>query len=119
MKNIDVINNLISKKFNISLDIVEKINKFYWKEGVVKKISNLESGAIHIKGLLTFTTSRYNLYKEITKTISKIKNLHKSTKYTQKTKERIKNELYNRLNILLIERNNVANLIYNHDNRVR
>lgn len=34
MKNIDVINKIISKEINIDYKIVEQINRFYWKEGV-------------------------------------------------------------------------------------
>lgn len=118
MKNIDIVSSVISKKLNIDYKIVEKVNKYYWKKGVIKKISTLESGAIFVKGLLTFTSSRYNIKKEIKKTIDIIRNIKNSKKFTEEKKIIIIEELRNKLKILLIERNNIAKLIYERDNRI-
>ena len=119
MKNIDIVNTIVAKDLNLDVNIISEVNKFYWREGVLKKISNLESSAVFVKGLLTFTTSRYNIRNDIYKTISRIKNAKNNNFLSKLKKEDYIEQLYKRLRILLIERNNLAKLIYEQDNRIR
>lgn len=113
MKNIDLVNNIISERKNLKENVVKAINKYYWKQGVKKKMSTLESSSVFIKGFATFTVSRYNVRRLIKKTIIQIRNLRKSTKYKDSTKVIYSEELYNKLRMLLAKRNELANFYYN------
>lgn len=113
MKNIDIVNKIISKKLSIDEKTVAKINKFYWKT-IRRKLSSLESTSIFVKGFATFTLSRYNLRKEIQTTIERIRATPNSTKLKQVTKDLYIIILYERLKKLVVLRNKLAKII-NHE----
>lgn len=116
MKNIDLVNNTIANKLNIDEKIVKAVNKFYWKQGVKKRMSTLESTSVFVKGFATFTVSRYNVRRLIKKTIIQIRSLRESTKYKETTKVIYSAELYKKLRMLLEKRNELANFYYNECN---
>lgn len=117
MKNIDIVNRTVADKFNIDEDIVKNINKVYWQE-VRHKLSNLDSTSVFVKGLLTFTVSRYNLSVYISKIIRQIRGTRNSVKFKAATKELFLTELYRKLNLLLIQRNEVAKIYYERNKRL-
>lgn len=116
MKSIDVVNAVVSNNKKINVKTVAAINKYYWKT-VRRKVSNLESTSIFVKGLLTFTASRYNINKLISKTIYSIRKVRANTRYSDITKQGILEKHYKHLHLLLVQRNKLANYYYNEHNR--
>lgn len=111
MKNIDVVNSIISKNKNVDVKTVAAINKLYWKT-VRRKVSNLESTSIFIRGLLTFTASKYNINRLIIKVIYSIRRVKSNTRYSETTRNAILDKYYRNLKLLLIQRNRLANYYY-------
>lgn len=116
MKSIDVVNTVIAKNKNIDVKTVAAINKYYWKT-VRRKVSNLEASSIFLKGLLSFTASRYNINGLIKKTIYNIRLTRKSTKFGEVKRESLLNKHFIHLRLLLIQRNRIANQYYNEHNK--
>jgi hypothetical protein len=105
MRDLYYISKKISKEKQIDLDIVEKVNKFYWKE-VRRQMNSLDNTAVHVKNLLTFSVSRYNLRKEIQKVINKIRLIRTNNKFVKK--EPLLAFQYEVLRKLLKSRNKLA-----------
>jgi ribosomal protein L31E len=108
MKNIDLVNSKISKKLNIDEKIVKAVNKFYWSKGIRKSLSNLDDTAVFVRGLGTFTASRYNVRKKISQVISQIRGVRISKKFKENTREIYLETLFNKLRLLLNIRNELA-----------
>ena len=114
MKSIDVVNRVISQNKDLSVKTVATINKYYWK-AVRNKISNLETTAIFVRGLLTFTASRYNVNVLIKKTIHSIRITKSSTKYGEIKRNAILEDNYINLRLLLKQRNEIAKQYYEYN----
>lgn len=117
MKNIDNVNLTVASKIGIDKNIVKKINSLYWKK-IRHRLSNLEDTTISVKGLFNFTISRYLISKKIIIVIRRIQGLKKSTKFKPETWNRMNEGYYDYLRKLLRQRNEVAKLIYEQDNRI-
>jgi len=111
MKNIEHVNRIVSSEKNINIDIVKKINKFYWKE-VRKNIVNFSSVGVLVHEIGTFAVSRHNLRIEIHETITKIKRIKTSKRFSPHFKEKMLNSYYSILRKMLIKRNELA-ILYN------
>jgi hypothetical protein len=117
MRNIDYVNLEVSKSLGLSLDVVEKINKEYWRE-VKRKMNDLESASIYVKKVGTFSVSRFLINKKIYKTIGMIRALPNNKKFSPLKKEEIIKKMYIKLKKLLIQRNNIAKVYYERTNRL-
>ena len=117
MRNIDYVNLEVSKNLGIDLQIVENINKEYWRE-IKRKMNELESTSIHIKKVGTFSVSKFLITKKIFKTISMIRHLPENKKFSPLRKEEILKKFFIKLRRLLIQRNNIAKVYYERVNRV-
>lgn len=111
MKGIDYVNVNVAKELNQPLNIVEQINKEYWRE-IKRKMNDLESTNIFVRKVGTFMVSKYLINKKIKKTISTIRNTKISTKYSEIKRNEILKNLYNRLRKLLKQRNEVSKIYY-------
>ena len=111
MKGIDYVNVNVAKELNQPLNIVEQINKEYWRE-IKRKMNDLESTNIFVRKVGTFMVSKYLINKKIKKTISTIRNTKVSTKYSEIKRNEILKNLYNRLRKLLKQRNEVSKIYY-------
>lgn len=111
MKNLDYVNKVISVEKGIPEKTVKAINDYYWKT-IRYKIVNLESTSVMVHGITTFMVSRYNIRKEISLTILKIRRIRGSETLTEKKKNFILIEYYSFLRKLLIQRNELA-ILYN------
>lgn len=117
MKTIDNINLIVADKLGIDKNIVKKVNSIYWKS-IKHKASYLEDTTISVKGAFNFTISRYLTRKMIVIIIRKIQAHRKSTKFKPETWERIYNGYCDYLRRLLKQRNEVAKIIYEQNNRI-
>lgn len=86
MKNIDYINKKKSSELGFSVDIVSKVNSYYW-DTVKSKMRSLENERIYVKELGSFDVSPFKLSKYIERLRTIIKNLRKSTKFKPENKE--------------------------------
>ena len=111
MKNVDVVNKIISEKTNIEEKTVKSVNQYFWK-CIRQKMVSAESTAISVKGLCTFHISRYNLNKHIHIIISKIRRLRNAVFYKEHTKLKMIDIQVNRLQTLLKRRNEIAKMNY-------
>lgn len=111
MKGIDYVNVNVAKELNQPLNIVEQINKEYWRE-IKRKMNDLESTNIFVRKVGIFMVSKYLINKKIKKTISTIRNTKISTKYSEIKRNEILKNLYNRLRKLLKQRNEVSKIYY-------
>lgn len=116
MKNIDYVNSIVAEKRNTNKNIVKKINSIYWKT-VKHSMSNLEDTTVFIKGFVSFTVSRYLMNEKIKDVISYIRNLSKSTKFTENKKRLITENYYIYLRKLLYQRNEIAKREYERTKR--
>lgn len=116
MKSIDVVNAVIAKNKNLDIKTVATVNKYYWKV-IRRKISNLEEPAICVKGLLTFTASRYNVNRLIYQTIHNIRITRKSVKFGEVKKNSMLEKHYIHLRLLLNQRNKIAKQYYDEHNQ--
>lgn len=117
MRNIDYVNLSVSKELNLPIELIENINKEYWKE-VKRKMNDLESTSLYVKKIGTFSISRFLLYKKINKNIQMIRNMPKNQKYSELKKQEIVKKITIRLSKLLVQRNEIAKLYYERFNRV-
>lgn len=117
MRNLDYVNGAVAKELNLPLEVVEKINKEYWKE-VKRKMNDLESTNIFVKKLGTFGVSRYLINKKILKNISMIRNMPKNKKYSELKKQEIIKKIKVRLQKLLYQRNQIALVYYERSTRI-
>jgi len=111
MKTIQVISKIVSREMGIEEKIVDSVNDFYWKE-VRKKLSGLESTSVSIKYLGTITTSKRKIDYFIKSTINKIRNIKKSIRYKESTKDLLLEVNYGKLRKALIQRNTLATQYY-------
>lgn len=117
MKSIDVVNAVIAKNKNIDTKLVASINKYYWKT-VRRKVSNLESMSVFVKGLLTFMASKYNVNRLILKTIRNIRMTRSSKKFGEEMKKSLLGKNFIHLKLLLNQRNKLAKHYYEHYRRL-
>lgn len=122
MKNIQIVNKLVARDFNLNENLVELINGFYWKE-VRRKLSSFESTSVSIKHIGTITASKRKTDYFIRTTIRKIRNIRKSNRYKESTKALLLEVNYDRLRKALIQRNILATQYYENytkrANRIR
>jgi hypothetical protein len=111
MKNLQTINKLTSRDLNISENLVELVNGFYWKE-IRRKLSSLESTSVSIKHLGTITTSKRKIDVFIRSTINRIRNIRKSERFKESTKALLLDVHYEKLRKALIQRNILAKQYY-------
>lgn len=116
MKGIEYVNKQISNEKKLPPKLVEDVNKFYWREGVKKKLSKLEVNSLYIKNFLTISVSPFKIRKHILTTISKIRVLKGITKYKQETKDRKDRDYRIDLSNLLIRRNKLIHYQQNQRN---
>lgn len=88
MKNIDTINKEIAIAKKLPLDTVAKINDYYWTT-VKDSLRSLNYQFIHVKEIGTFEASGFKLNKLIQNIRNYIKNIRKSNKFNNNTKEEI------------------------------
>lgn len=86
MRNIDYINLQTSKKLGLSVDVVKKVNSYYWN-AVKNKMRSMDNDAIYIKEIGTFSVSNFKIKAYIKRLRTYIKNLRQSQKYTENRKE--------------------------------
>jgi hypothetical protein len=77
--NIEKINKIISEKYNLPLDVIEKINERYWND-IRDKLISLEDNSIAIKNIGAFTIGTVRLKKSIFSLIKNIRTLQKRLK---------------------------------------
>ena len=77
METIIKINKEVATELGFSEDLVKKVNKFYWEKGIKDSIRSAEHTNIRVRGLGTFTTSKFKLYLDIEKLIKFIRNLRR------------------------------------------
>jgi phage protein D len=111
MKNIQTINKLTARELNLNEELVELVNGFFWKE-VRRKLSSLESTSVSIKHLGTITTSKRKIDQFIKTTIKKIRNIRKSNRYKETTKELLLEVNLDKLRKALVQRNQLAKQYY-------
>ena len=86
MRNIDYINLHTSKKLGLPVDVVKKVNSYYW-HSVKNAMRSMDDDAIYIKEIGTFSVSNYKIKAHIKGLRKYIKNLRNSYKYTEARKE--------------------------------
>ena len=111
MKSLDIVNTIIAKEKGLDVRDVAMVNKYYWKT-VRHRVSNLDSTAIFVRGLLTFTASKYNVNALIKKTILNIRLTNRSKKYGEIRRKSILDKNYNQLRLLLKQRDKIAKQYY-------
>ena len=107
MKDINLVNKIISREHNIPLNKVAAVNSFYWKASRDKLI-NYEVTTIFYKHIGSITISKYKIYKEIGKAIRRIRKVRSTDKYGDDAKEKIIEQVKTKLRKLLYHRNNIA-----------
>jgi hypothetical protein len=107
MKNIQIVNKLVARELNLDEDLIEKVNGFFWKE-IRQKLSSLSDTSIAIKHIGTITVSKRKIDHFIRKTINKIRNIRKSSRYKESTKALLLEFNYDRLKKALKQRNILA-----------
>ncbi len=107
MKTIHVVSKLTARELGKNETLVDSVNDFYWK-AVRRKLSNLESASVSLKHIGTITTSKRKIDQFIKTTIGKIRNIRKSIRYKESTKELLLEINYERLRKSLIQRNILA-----------
>jgi len=109
------INREVSRELGFSEDLVKKVNKFYWEQGVKDSIRSAQHTNIRIRGLGTFATSKFKLYADIKELIKFIRNLREN-KLNKKFKNTTREELIElqlaQLRKLLFRRNELAKAHY-------
>ena len=116
MKKPDFFNKACSEKLDLDLNIVKKVNSYFWKKGVKSNLSNAKYRAIFIKNLGTITVSYYKLNREILEIIAKIKALRVHKRKKELTKKLAIGNLTRNLTELLKRRNEIAWELYNNRN---
>jgi hypothetical protein len=111
MKSIQIINKIIAREKNISEDLVEKINKFYWKK-VRAALSDFSDTSVSVKHIGTITVSRRKLNFFILQLIRKIRVIRAGTKHKESTKALLLETNINKLRKALVQRNIIAKLYY-------
>lgn len=111
MKSIQIINKIVAREKNIKEDLVEKINKFYWKK-VRAALSDFSDTSVSIKHIGTITISRRKLNFFIKKLIGKIRVIRAGNRHKESTKALLLETNYNKLKKALVQRNIIANLYY-------
>src|ERR1035437_2691435 len=107
MKNINIVNRTVATKLGLDLDIVEKVNKAYWKE-IVNNLKTASEEPVHIKKIGTISASPYKVNSHIKLLINQIRKVKKSSKYRPVTRDRYLNQYYTELKTTLIKRNQLA-----------
>lgn len=107
MKNINIINKVISKNLDIPKTTVDLVNSFYWKASK-EKLIKCEVTTIFWKHIGSVTISKYKVYRNIKHIISKIRKTKVSEKYGDVARIKVLNQAYERLRMLLVHRNNLA-----------
>lgn len=113
MKNSDYFNKATAEKLSIDLKLVKEITTYFWRYGVKRNLSEANYNAIFIKNFGTFFTSRYNLRKEITRTIELIRNIKNIGLTEEKLQEKL-DQYYGNLKKLVIRRNEIAISYFKH-----
>ncbi|GEM_PF-2928650 len=108
MKTPDNYYKQAAEELNLPVNLVKKVNAFYWKEGIKKQLANVVYDAIYIKNFGTICVSPKKLYFEIKDEIAKIRNIYYSPKFTEKKKNLILDYKYENLRKLLKKRNDLA-----------
>lgn len=85
----EVFYNQVAVEYNLSPELVKKVNNFFWKEGVKYSLSNVKHTSVFIKNIGTIVISKYKLNKELSLLIKKMRNIKNSNKYTEKRKNSI------------------------------
>jgi|SRR5688572_8331500 len=111
MQSIQIINKIVAREKGISEDLVEKVNKFYWKN-VRATLSEFSDTSVSIKHIGTITVSRRKLNFFITQLIRKIRVIRAGTKHKESTKALLLETNMNRLKKALVQRNIIAKLYY-------
>lgn len=111
MKTIQIIGKLVARELGKDEKLVDSVNDFYWK-AVRKKLSGLESTSVSLKHIGTITTSKRKIDFFIRTTINKIRNIRRSLRYKESTKELLLDVNYSRLRKALIQRNILSKQYY-------
>lgn len=117
MRSIDYVNLTISKQLGIPLNVVESVNKEYWRE-IKRKMNTCESTNIYVKKIGTFSVSKYLINKKIGKTIGYIRSVGRNEKFSEEKKIEIINSVKQDLRKLLYQRNELAKIKYERPLRV-
>ena len=107
IETINTVNKKVSKKLNKDIDLVKKINAFYFKE-VHKAIASGEYNGIRLKHIGTLHISKFKLYSKIKEAIKEIRLLKNPNKILKRPKEEVLEIKYAALRILLERRNELA-----------
>lgn len=99
------------------LSIVKQVNRYYWRKGVRKNLSEANYTAIFIKNLGTIAVSQKKLRKHIFEVIEGIRKVRNSKWITPEKKIIIEERLINNLKKLLVRRNELALLYYVQPNQ--
>ena len=118
MKGIEFINKSIAADKHLPIKLVERVNRFYWKQGIKQRLARLEVDAIYVKNFGTFRVSNRKLKNHIVTTIRRIRALRVTTRYRETTRLDKLNRALTALVILLQRRNTLAKLYYEQNNRV-
>lgn len=94
-------------KLNLPISLIKSVNNFYWKNGIKKNLSNVSYNSLFIKNFGTIVISKYKLNKEILTIILKIRNIRKSEKFRQETKDMMIEGYKNNLRKLWKKRNDI------------
>lgn len=97
---------------NVPIGLVRAVNKFFWKEGIKKNLSNVNYNSIFIKNFGTIVISKYKLNKYILELIEKIRRVQRSDKYREETKQFIIDRYKKNIRILLKRRNDIIKTGY-------
>ena len=111
MKNINIVNKIVSKKLNKDLKLVTLVNAAYWKASRDKLIKG-EVTTIFWKHIGSITISKFKVYKEIKLNITRLRKARLSN-FSEAAKNRIILGIETKLRKLLVHRNNIAMDEYN------
>lgn len=112
MKNIQTINKLSSRDLNIKESIVEKVNRFYWKQ-VRRDMSSLNYSSIYLRYIGTFTISRRKTILYIEHEIKRLRDLRVNKQGHKLTSLALLIDSHtDRLRKLLVQRNTIAKQYY-------
>jgi hypothetical protein len=107
MKTIQVLSKLTARELGKPEKECDDVNDFFWK-AVRRKLSNMETASVSLKHIGTITTSKRKIDQYIKVTINKIRNLRKSIRYKESTREILLDVNFDRLRKALVQRNKLA-----------
>lgn len=120
IETINQINKEVAQELKIDENIVKKVNKYFWEQGVKDSIRTAQYTGIRIRGLGTFYTSRYKLRRAIEDLLVEIRFIRDvKQEFKVRTREQLLDEKYEMLNKYLIRRNELAKAFYQKEQNIR